>query len=698
MATDRRKFLQKIGAGTTIAGLAPVLAPFQAVADNGINRKEHEIHFSNKNKYTASVYNELPLGTVKPKGWLLNQLSIMRDGTTGHLDEIYGKVRDGNGWLGGKGDGWEETPYWLDGAVPLAYQLDDETLKQKVLKYINWTLDNQRPSGYFGPLTEAEREKGIKITTDNCEEGEDWWPKMVMLKVLRQYYSATADDRVIPFMQRYFKYQLVALKKCPVGKWTEWAQSRGVDNAMTVQWLYSITKEKYLLELAELIESQSFAWSEWFAGRDWVIQAAAYQNGENWMHRHGVNVAMALKAPVINYQRTGDKQYLETMRTVLKDLMTLHGLPNGMFSADEDLHANDPVQGVELCAIVESMFSLEQAIAITGETVYMDALEKMTFNALPTQTTDDYNNKQYFQIANQVHVCRGVFDFSLPFTREMNNVYGMRSGYTCCLANMHQGWTKFTRHLWYATPDNGLAALVYAPNELTAKVGKSNTEVSIKEETVYPFEDTIRFTFSTSGPVNFPFHVRVPQWCKNAVISLNGTVLQKPVGGKIVVLNQNWKNGDRLELKFPMEPRVAECGRNSRAIENGPLVYALKLEERWEKGNDEREGDYYSIYPKNDWNYGLLKKITDDPAKNLKINHVKAVDDKFIWNLEHAPIEIIATGKKIPGWNIMNGVAPSPVTDRTGVFRGKVSDKEEEITLIPYGCTKVRVVAFPVVV
>src|SRR3546814_4757980 len=84
------------------------------------------------------------------------------------------------------------------------------------------------------------------------------------------------------------------------------------------------------------------------------------------------------------------------------DLMTLHGLPMGIFSGDEDLHGNAPTQGIELCSITESMFSLEKIIAVTGDVRYMDALERMTFNALPTQTTDDYNMKQYFQVANQV--------------------------------------------------------------------------------------------------------------------------------------------------------------------------------------------------------------------------------------------------------------------------------------------------------
>ncbi|HEY0609198.1 MAG TPA: beta-L-arabinofuranosidase domain-containing protein, partial [Chitinophaga sp.] len=180
-----------------------------------------------KQAYVQPVYQPLPLGAVKPEGWLRNQLIIMRNGTSGHLDEVHDKIKHDNGWLGGAGDSWEETPYWLDGALPLAYLLDDKALQQKVLKYVNWVLEHQRPSGYFGPITKQEREKQVAITTANCEAGDDWWPKIVMLKVLQQYYSATADKRVIPFMTKYFRYQLEAIKTCPIGKWTEWATSRG---------------------------------------------------------------------------------------------------------------------------------------------------------------------------------------------------------------------------------------------------------------------------------------------------------------------------------------------------------------------------------------------------------------------------------------------------------------------------------------
>jgi DUF1680 family protein len=640
------------------------------------------------------IFQEIPLSHIRPKGWLLHQLQIMRDGSTGHLDEVHNKLKNDNGWLGGKGDGWEETPYWLDGAVPLAYLLDDPSLKSKVLKYIRWTLDTQRLSGYFGPITKDEREKGIKITTDNCESGEDWWPKMVMLKVLQQYYSATGDQRVITFMTNYFNYQLKTLKNCPIGKWTEWGASRGAENVMMAQWLYGITHQESLQDLASLIESQSFAWSTWLGNRDWVMNAAANQTDKDWMTRHAVNLGMALKAPAINFQRTGDTHYLKSLKTGWNDLMTLHGLPMGIFSGDEDLHGNDPTQGVELCAIVESMYSLEKIIGITGDIQYMDALEKMTFNALPTQTTDDYNMKQYFQIANQVQVSRGVFDFSLPFDRGMNNVFGLRSGYTCCTSNMHQGWTKFATHLWYSTLDGGLAALEYSPNELRTRV--ANTDVIINEETNFPFDETINFTFGLKKSINIPIVLRIPSWCKEATVSINGQRFQSYSGGQVITISRLWKDKDKLTLQLPMELNTSNWGKNSRSVERGPLVFALKLEERWEKGNEPTEGDYMSVYANGDWNYGLLQEVIKNPSGTMQVDF-HPVGEKFTWNIRNAPIEITVPAKKIPNWMLIDGVAHQPVTDRTGIYKGEVNPVVEKIKLIPYGCTKVRVVAFPVV-
>ncbi|MGJ7031485.1 beta-L-arabinofuranosidase domain-containing protein [Niabella hirudinis] len=644
--------------------------------------------------YTPRVFNTFDIGAVKPEGWLLDQLQTVAANSTGHLDETHGKIKNDNGWLGGNGDGWEETPYWLDGAVPVAYLLNDPQLKTKVLRYINWTLDHQRPSGYFGPLTRYEKETGNTITVATAEKGEDWWPKMVMLKVLQQYYSATKDQRVIPFMLRYFRYQEAVLPKVPLSKWTEWAVSRGSENMLVVQWLYGITKEPFLLRLAATIRNQSLPWSNLLGGRDWVMQAAAFQNNKAWMTRHGVNVGMAIKEPALNYERTSDKKYIDILNRGWRDVMVLHGLPNGIFSADEDLHGNLPTQGTELCAIVETMFSMEEALSITGDLRFADALERMTFNAFPPQTTADFNYKQYFQIANQVDVNRGVYDFSLPFDRQMNNVFGARSGYSCCLANMHQGWPKFVRNLWHRAGDKSIAALVYAPSRLTTRIG--SVPVTIIEKTDYPFGDEILFEIAAGAAVDFSFLLRIPGWCRKPELRVNGIVQGAEPQQGLIALKRTWKQGDLVRLRLPMEVQVSNWGRNSRTVERGPLVYALKLKEQVTGGTEPAEGAYETLSTDDAWNYGLLKQIVDNPG-SLKVTE-HSLKAGFKWTQDFAPVAITAPGKRIPAWKSETGkVADQPVSDREGIYKGRVEPGPRSLTLIPYGFTRLRIVAFPVV-
>ena len=638
-------------------------------------------------------YAEIPLGQITPTNWLKQQSDILKNGSTGHLDEFHKKIQIDNGWLGGKGDDWEETPYWLDGALPLAYITKDPVLIQKVNKYVQWTLNTQRPSGFFGPYSKYETETGKPVELGS--QGADWWPRMVMLKVLQQYYQATNDPRVIPFMQKYFAYQLKNLKENPLEKWTEWAKARGGDNLLIVYWLYNITKDPNLITLGDLIYSQSFQWTDMLGKRDWAIAAAYNQTGERWMERHAVNVGMGIKMPAIQYQVKNDPYFLNSLRTGFKDLMTLHGLPHGMFSGDEDIHGNDPVQGTELCATVEAMYSLEQIISITGETHYMDALERMTFNALPAQTTEDFYHRQYFGIANQVEIKKGIYNFSLPFSRKMNNVYGPFAGYTCCTANMHQGWPKYISHLWYATTDGGVAALVYGPNKLETKL-PNGVELTIDEQTQYPFEDQIKFIVQPSKSSEFPIEFRVPIWCKEAIIHVNGKEIKREKGGQIVRIKRTWNKNDQVDLFFPNEITTKNWAKNSRSIEKGALIYALKIKEEVTKQMHPQEGEYLEIMPKSDWNFGLLKTTIANPIPNTSFHSVPFPKD-FKWNSMSSPFEITTLGKKIPDWKTQDGVAHQPITTRTGVYEGTVNKESETIRLIPFGFTRLRVVAFPVV-
>ena len=626
---------------------------------------------------------ELPLGSIKPKGWLHEMLVRQKNGASGQMDVLYPSVMGKrNGWLGGDGDQWERGPYWIDG--PLAYILDDDVLKAKVQPWIEWALQSQREDGFFGPEKDYPGEPGLQ--RDNSQ---DWWPRMVVLKILQQYYSATNDKRVVAFMTKYFRYQLNTLPQKPLGHWSSWAEFRACDNLQAVYWLYNLTGEDFLLELGHLLHRQSFSFIDMVDRGDLRRTCTI----------HCVNLAQGIKEPIIYYQQDTDRKYIDAVKEGFRDIRRFHGQPQGMYGGDEALHGNNPTQGSELCSAVELMYSLEKMVEITGDIDFADHLERIAFNALPAQISDDFMTKQYFQQPNQVMVTRHRRNFDQDH-EGTDLAFGTLTGYPCCFSNMHQGWPKFTQHLWYATPDNGIAAIVYSPSEVTANVG-DNVPVVISEDTYYPMDHQITFTIkevrNKVKQVKFPFHLRVPKWCKQAEIRVNGKMEQTVKGGKIAIVDRIWKRNDKIELYLPMEVFTSTWYENAVSIERGPLVYALKMEENWEKKEfkDSWYGSYYYQVTSSDpWNYGLVDfdRNRMNEVAQVSINSQKQQLD-FPWNQENAPVEIKMKARLIPTWTVYNEMAgPQPFS-----FCGSAEGGEQEITLIPYGCTTLRISEFPVV-
>lgn len=635
---------------------------------------QNDFYVSNRAPLQPQQFIKLPAGTIQPEGWLKQQLELQRNGLNGHLGEISAWLqKKDNAWLETGGQwGWEEVPYWLRGYANLAYIVQDNEMMNEARFWIENILKSQREDGNFGPVHSNDGK-------------QDFWPNMIVLWIMQSYYEYSNDERVIDFMTKYCNYLLTVPDEDFL--YSYWENSRGGDNLWSVAWLYNRTGDRNLLTLGEKIHKNT---------ADWTKSTQL----PNW---HNVNVAQCFREPATYFMFTGDSSMLSASYNVQSLVRRAFGqVPGGMFGADENARIGffDPRQGTETCGFVEQMASDEIMLQISGDPYWAENCEDVAFNSYPAALMPDYKALRYITSPNHVvsdskNHHPGI-DNSGPFLSM--NPFSSR----CCQHNHGFGWPYYTENLIYATPDNGLAAILYNACKAKVKVG-NGTEVTIQEQTNYPFEETIRFTLTTPENVTFPLYLRIPSWCKNASITVNGEKLNADlIAGKYAGITREWSDADEIVLTVPMEInyRQWQVNKNSVSVDYGPLSLSLKIDEdyqqkdsretaigdsKWQEGADASAWPTYEIYPASSWNYALQ---TSAP---ITVERKEWPFNNNPFTLTTVPLEFKAKGRLIPEWKVdeygLCGVLPYE--------DARKAEAVDEITLIPMGAARLRIASFP---
>ncbi|KAI0102154.1 duf1680 domain-containing protein [Nemania sp. FL0031] len=545
----------------------------------------HPVKTRSGDELVQPVYQALPLGSVKPQGWLREQLETAASGLDGNLFNFYRYVKDSQ-WLGGSSEYstlHESAGYWFNGLVPLAFSLDDSRLKGQVNMFVDYILDHQQDDGWLGPETTPQT-RGL-------------WGRCYIMLGLMQYAQANPSetDRVVDAMYRYItlahnmlqnNFTGLIAKPDDVFDGSGWGAARAHELHIPLQWLYENhpkNNSELLWDTMELmIQGNTVFGVDW---RNFFVEGtfpevvyAPREQSYSWLFTHGVNLAEAIRFPLAIYRTSHDEALKTQTRTAIDLVGTYHRSLAGTIIGDEAITDLNPNRGAELCTSTELMFSLAWVYQYLADNDIADWAEETAFNAFPGQIWPDWWSHQYVQQENQ------PWSRNLTVQPEMwdnvgsfGNVFGLEPDYPCCAVNHPQGYPKFLANSFVGTEDGGIAHVFLSPGSVSTTLG--NNKVTISTDTNYPFG--MDLSYSISADDDFTFYVRIPTWASSSSTTTG------PSGGSSVNISptdaglQKFdvpKGNSKLSITLQTEPRIVERANNTAAVYYGPLLYSLALE------------------------------------------------------------------------------------------------------------------------
>ncbi len=592
---------------------------------------------------------------IRPQGWIKRQLEIQAEGLAGNLDKVWRDVRD-SAWIGGDAEGWERVPYWLDGFIPLAYLLRDEDMIARAKKYIDAIISFQRESGWICPCSDEDIPK------------YDTWAVQLITKVLTVYYECSQDERIPGVLHRVLKNYYTLLSEGRI-KLFNWGKYRWFEAFIAIDFLKSRYNEDWIDDLAHILKKQ---------GTDYSTITDLWKRPlSKWTYdTHIVNIAMMLKSEAVSHELLGE-EYRDTAEELSDVLKHFNGTPVGLFTGDECIAGLSPIQGSELCSVVELMYSYEWLYAVTGESKWAERLEMLAFNALPATISDGMWTHQYDQMSNQIACIR--FPRKSVFTTNKNeaHLFGLEPEYGCCTSNFGQGWPKFA-----------LSAFMHEGNRIVnvlpipCRLESDKANVTVK--TNYPFGNNFEYTVEAAEDTEFV--IRIPSFAK--ALKANG---EKCVYTSELLFNVKAGETKVIRVSYETNPELFDRPHNLKSVRCGSLVFSLpvKFEQKmyeYEKNGVERKFPYcdYELIPQSDWNYAFA---------SCKFELVRNGISDIPFSSKNPPVVLKTVMKKIP-WGLEDCF--DTVCAKVPQSRIPISD-EEEISLHPYGCAKLRMTEMPLI-
>jgi len=634
-----------------------------------------EVNETNSENPEFNAFNKLKITDIHPEGWIKEFLVRQKEGLTGNI-EVAGYPYDTKMWATEKMKGstkawwpYEQTGYYIDGANRLGYLLNDDALKERANIQTQYVLDH----------INLETGRVSTILADRWQR----WPYAGFFRNYMTNYEVTKDSTIVNALHKH--YSTFTAK--------DFSDDLELANVEEICWIYGITKDKKMLEMAE--EAYRIFKSD-IENRNRA--GADIQFDDDRKPDHHVVVYLELvKIPAILYSYTGKQDYLDEALNGIKKAEKFNMLASGLPSSTEHFAGINELSGSETCNTAVLPHSYGYLLRITGDAHLGDKIEKAVFNAGLGSVTKDFKSHQYFSAPNQFLATLNSNDYGHHPSRM---IYAPGHDVECCTGNVNRFMPYYVEQMWLSTPNNGLVASLFGPTSVNATVGKSKTPITVIESTNYPFSDTIEFKFEMEESTEFPFFIRIPEWSKSTTIVVNGKALEDEItSGTFFKLNRTFSNNDVITLTMPMEVTTTNWPNNGIGIERGPLVYSLPIDETKNVVTDyERATKEFPAVERranSDWNYAL--NLSDEKTNDFEIIETGATG--YPWDTGNSPLKIIVPVKKVTNWKLKEVVDKehniSFLTTPEFPEELQLEDTLKQVELVPYGSTQLRLTVFP---
>ena len=627
---------------------------------------------------TRPAFIALPAGAVEPEGWLRDWCLKARDGYTGHMDEFhedfkrawaadYRMTGDRLAWPKGAWP-YEGGGYWFDGLVRLGYVLHDDALIQQAKRRLDVVVTHMNANSILF-LWWLDKNKPDDAKAITCDSGWPIWACGLLGRALAARYAGSGDQRVLQTLEAAYSGD------------RNWVRLGG---GMSSLWpafqTYTWTGNKEIGAGLTTLFSEDGSGKNASPGGWRRFRRMPDMRPGAEPNEHGVVFLEGTTPWALGYLWTGNREFLEAALGWHDLLERIAMQPSGVPVADEYYGPTGAFRGTETCDVAGYLWSQIVLLTVSGQGRMADRAERAFFNAGPATVARDFKTHVYFQCPNR------IVDNSPPCPHgpgAEGTSYQAVHFPLCCTAALNRILPNYVMHMWMATYDNGLAATHYGPCKVSALVA-DRVPVELACRTDYPFNDVIDMSVTPAREATFPLSFRIPGWCKNPQLSVNGSgVTAAPDAKGFVRIQRLWKPGDALRLRFPMSVSV-KTGRDNNAqgapyasVSYGPLLFALPI--------PDTQGPNTPA-PAAKWNYAFDVQ-SETLGADVSMER-QAMPAQWDWPLA-SPLKLRANAVAID-WN------PAPKAPRLPSKPFAKQQPPERITLIPYGCTKFRVSMFPI--